>query len=164
MNGYGNCCEGTRYLIRAAEPYVFYKAQIPPPTPATSCMYASLKGQVCHCQSSYTSSILSSFKHHKLSKQSSMTLVSSATKSPIMKRAAETGASIVSAASGSTGPASPSAKKQMLSTTAIATLNDNQQHGGCAPADPPMLVKKLSENAQLPTRGSAQAAGYDLYR
>jgi len=28
---------------------------------------------------------------------------------------------------------------------------------------PPLLVKKLSEHAQLPTRGSAFAAGYDIY-
>lgn len=27
-----------------------------------------------------------------------------------------------------------------------------------------LLVKKLSENATIPTRGSSQAAGYDLYR
>ncbi|ORX56868.1 deoxyuridine triphosphatase [Hesseltinella vesiculosa] len=30
-------------------------------------------------------------------------------------------------------------------------------------AAPQLLVKKLSEKAILPTRGSAQAAGYDLY-
>ena len=28
---------------------------------------------------------------------------------------------------------------------------------------PPLLVKKLSEKAKTPTRGSAFAAGYDLY-
>ncbi|KAI8060986.1 dUTPase-like protein [Gongronella butleri] len=28
---------------------------------------------------------------------------------------------------------------------------------------PQLLVKRLSENAKLPTRGSARAAGYDLY-
>jgi dUTP pyrophosphatase len=28
---------------------------------------------------------------------------------------------------------------------------------------PPLLVKKLVESAQAPTRGSAFAAGYDLY-
>ena len=27
-----------------------------------------------------------------------------------------------------------------------------------------LLVKKLSEHATVPTRGSSQAAGYDLYR
>jgi len=30
-------------------------------------------------------------------------------------------------------------------------------------AEPPLLIKKLSEKARLPTRGSAFAAGYDLY-
>lgn len=29
---------------------------------------------------------------------------------------------------------------------------------------PRLAVKRLSENAKLPTRGSAIAAGYDLYR
>jgi dUTP pyrophosphatase len=28
---------------------------------------------------------------------------------------------------------------------------------------PPLLVKKLTESAKAPTRGSAFAAGYDLY-
>ncbi len=32
------------------------------------------------------------------------------------------------------------------------------------PAEPPLLVKKLSEHATIPTRGSAKAAGYDLSR
>jgi dUTP pyrophosphatase len=27
-----------------------------------------------------------------------------------------------------------------------------------------LLIKRLNENARLPTRGSALAAGYDLYR
>jgi dUTP pyrophosphatase len=30
-------------------------------------------------------------------------------------------------------------------------------------AQPPLLIKKLSDKARLPTRGSAFAAGYDLY-
>jgi dUTP pyrophosphatase len=33
-----------------------------------------------------------------------------------------------------------------------------------APPEQPFLVKRLSKNAKLPTRGSALAAGYDLYR
>lgn len=35
-----------------------------------------------------------------------------------------------------------------------------------APTAPPsrLLIKRLSENARLPTRGSLYAAGYDLYR
>ncbi|KAJ8106423.1 hypothetical protein ONZ43_g7069 [Nemania bipapillata] len=35
----------------------------------------------------------------------------------------------------------------------------NSQLGEC----PPLLVKKLSDKAQLPTRGSTFAAGYDMY-
>jgi len=34
---------------------------------------------------------------------------------------------------------------------------------GIAPASN-LLIKRLSEKAKLPTRGSALAAGYDLYR
>lgn len=30
--------------------------------------------------------------------------------------------------------------------------------------EPQLLVKRVSDNAKLPTRGSAYAAGYDLYR
>ena len=30
-------------------------------------------------------------------------------------------------------------------------------------AAPPLLIKKLSDKAKLPTRGSAFAAGYDIY-
>jgi dUTP pyrophosphatase len=30
-------------------------------------------------------------------------------------------------------------------------------------AQPPLLIKKLSDRARLPTRGSAFAAGYDIY-
>jgi dUTP pyrophosphatase len=30
-------------------------------------------------------------------------------------------------------------------------------------AAPPLLIKKLSDKATLPTRGSAFAAGYDIY-
>jgi dUTP pyrophosphatase len=32
-----------------------------------------------------------------------------------------------------------------------------------AESSPPLLVKKLSDTARLPTRGSAFAAGYDVY-
>jgi dUTP pyrophosphatase len=38
---------------------------------------------------------------------------------------------------------------------AVPTLTSTSQ--------PPLLIKKLSENATTPTRGSAFAAGYDLY-
>jgi dUTP pyrophosphatase len=30
-------------------------------------------------------------------------------------------------------------------------------------SEPPLLIKKLSEKGRLPTRGSAFAAGYDIY-
>jgi hypothetical protein len=37
------------------------------------------------------------------------------------------------------------------------------QHSSIAPVTG-LLIKRLSEKAKLPTRGSALAAGYDLYR
>ncbi|OTA97909.1 hypothetical protein M434DRAFT_391519 [Hypoxylon sp. CO27-5] len=40
------------------------------------------------------------------------------------------------------------------STTEVPTLSQSP---------PPLLIKKLSSTAKLPTRGSAFAAGYDLY-
>ena len=47
---------------------------------------------------------------------------------------------------------SPSAKKQKLFLPSNADV------------EPQLYCKRLSENAQLPTRGSPDAAGYDLYR
>lgn len=49
-------------------------------------------------------------------------------------------------------PASPPAKR--VKTNGSAAEMD---------AAPPLLIKKLSKSARLPTRGSAFAAGYDLY-
>jgi hypothetical protein len=46
----------------------------------------------------------------------------------------------------------------MLSSSTAASVLANQFN----PAQP-LLVKKLSEFAQLPTKGSPLAAGYDLY-
>ncbi|KAL2122857.1 hypothetical protein VTJ04DRAFT_3312 [Mycothermus thermophilus] len=56
-------------------------------------------------------------------------------------------------------PTSPPAKriKTDTTTTTTAMASEEQQQA------PPLLVKKLSDKARLPTRGSAFAAGYDLY-
>ncbi|KAJ9370108.1 hypothetical protein DTO282E5_5168 [Paecilomyces variotii] len=72
-------------------------------------------------------------------------------------------------------PASPLAKRpktdsanEAQNTTSIASVMAAQSSNGTAvttlsqPA-PPLLVKKLSEAGRAPTRGSAFAAGYDLY-
>jgi hypothetical protein len=40
---------------------------------------------------------------------------------------------------------------------------EDGQHSSVAPSST-LLIKRLSEKAKLPTRGSALAAGYDLYR
>ncbi|KAF4170949.1 hypothetical protein CNMCM8927_006629 [Aspergillus lentulus] len=65
-------------------------------------------------------------------------------------------------------PASPLAKRTKPDSN--NTANTNKMTTGTAPAVtsisqplPPLLVKKLTESAQAPTRGSAFAAGYDLY-
>lgn len=54
-----------------------------------------------------------------------------------------------------TSPASQPAKRVKLDehkSTATSTM-----------AAPSLLIKKLSDKARLPTRGSAFAAGYDIY-
>jgi len=47
------------------------------------------------------------------------------------------------------------------------TTNGSEKPAQATPpplsASPPLLVKKLSAHAKTPTRGSAFAAGYDLY-
>jgi dUTP pyrophosphatase len=49
----------------------------------------------------------------------------------------------------------PSATLPELDPPAVPKLTTSSQ--------PPLLVKKLSEKATTPTRGSAFAAGYDIY-
>ena len=63
-------------------------------------------------------------------------------------------------------PTSPPAKRiktdagaSTASETMGSTSNGQQQEL----QPPPLLIKKLSDKARLPTRGSAFAAGYDLY-
>ncbi len=63
-------------------------------------------------------------------------------------------------------PTSPPAKRiktdaaaSIASETMGSTSNGQQQEL----QPPPLLIKKLSDKARLPTRGSAFAAGYDLY-
>lgn len=58
-------------------------------------------------------------------------------------------------------PASPLAKR-----TKPNTNNDNMSIPAVTSIStplPPLFVKKLTDTAQAPTRGSAFAAGYDLY-
>ncbi|KIW93141.1 deoxyuridine 5'-triphosphate nucleotidohydrolase [Cladophialophora bantiana CBS 173.52] len=50
---------------------------------------------------------------------------------------------------------SSNADSTTTNTTAVPKLSSTSQ--------PPLLIKKLSANASTPTRGSAFAAGYDLY-
>lgn len=42
-------------------------------------------------------------------------------------------------------------------------IKTNMDATTATPAPPPLQVKKLSEKGRLPTRGSAFAAGYDIY-
>lgn len=50
----------------------------------------------------------------------------------------------------------PQLKKRKVSFPQVESLSPATEQ--------PFRVKRLSKNAKLPTRGSALAAGYDLYR
>lgn len=53
-----------------------------------------------------------------------------------------------------------------IATTMSAAAPETSNNGTAVPTlkqEPPLLIKKLSGKAKLPTRGSAFAAGYDLY-
>lgn len=60
-----------------------------------------------------------------------------------------------------TSPASHQAKRvkldEAISSTVATPATTNTM------AAPPLMIKRLSEKARLPTRGSAFAAGYDIY-
>ncbi|KAK4105322.1 dUTP diphosphatase, partial [Parathielavia hyrcaniae] len=61
-------------------------------------------------------------------------------------------------------PTSPPAKR--LKTDPSNEAMDSSNGATKQPQDlqgPPLLIKRLSDKARLPTRGSAFAAGYDLY-
>ncbi|KAK3310513.1 dUTPase-like protein [Chaetomium strumarium] len=66
-------------------------------------------------------------------------------------------------------PTSPPAKriKTDIGDRANESETMNSSDGAAKqqqePQSPPLLIKKLSDKARLPTRGSAFAAGYDLY-
>lgn len=63
----------------------------------------------------------------------------------------------MSAAPETPTPISPPAKR-------VKTTNDQSDSTMATTASPPaLLVKKLSDKGRVPTRGSAFAAGYDLY-
>lgn len=57
-----------------------------------------------------------------------------------------------------TPTASPPAKRVKLNETATKAQTTTSTMSA-----PPLMIKKLSEKARLPTRGSAFAAGYDIY-
>ena len=63
-------------------------------------------------------------------------------------------------------PTSPPPKRPKVGTMAADDAQSGHINIQAPPplaAAPPLLVKKLSPNARTPTRGSAYAAGYDLY-
>lgn len=65
-------------------------------------------------------------------------------------------------------PQSPPAKRVKTDGTASTTSTMAHVSGSTVPVTtmdqaPPLLIKKLSDKARLPTRGSAFAAGYDIY-
>ncbi|KAL1883112.1 hypothetical protein VTK73DRAFT_9479 [Phialemonium thermophilum] len=68
-------------------------------------------------------------------------------------------------------PTSPPAKRPKTTTSPgeeVPTMAANGSTTSTVPVtaveqQPPLLIKKLSEKARLPTRGSEFAAGYDIY-
>ncbi|KAI0512484.1 deoxyuridine 5'-triphosphate nucleotidohydrolase [Xylaria bambusicola] len=64
-------------------------------------------------------------------------------------------------------PNSPPAKRVKTDNTITSTMADNSTNASVPvprlEQSPPLLIKKLSDKARLPTRGSAFAAGYDMY-
>lgn len=65
-------------------------------------------------------------------------------------------------------PHSPPAKRVKTDGTpsnssTMAHVNDSTVPVTTMDQAPPLLIKRLSEKARLPTRGSAFAAGYDIY-
>lgn len=65
-------------------------------------------------------------------------------------------------------PHSPPAKRVKTDGTASTPSTMAHVNGSTVPVTtmdqaPPLLIKKLSDKARLPTRGSAFAAGYDIY-
>ena len=60
-------------------------------------------------------------------------------------------------------PVSPPAKRPKITNPDMAPSNSATVPVTTVDQSPPLLIKKLSDKARLPTRGSAFAAGYDLY-
>jgi dUTPase len=65
-------------------------------------------------------------------------------------------------------PTSPPAKRLKTDSAATMESTASSSSNGAAQKQQqdqpgPLLIKKLSDKARLPTRGSALAAGYDLY-
>jgi dUTP pyrophosphatase len=60
-------------------------------------------------------------------------------------------------------PTSPLPKRQKTNPATNSTIMETTTPVTKVDAAPPLLIKKLSDKARLPTRGSAFAAGYDIY-
>ncbi|KAF2968732.1 hypothetical protein GQX73_g4828 [Xylaria multiplex] len=64
-------------------------------------------------------------------------------------------------------PNSPPPKRVKTDNNSNNSITDTMAENGSTSVpveqSPPLLIKKLSDKARLPTRGSAFAAGYDMY-
>ncbi|OTA55515.1 dUTP diphosphatase [Hypoxylon sp. EC38] len=69
---------------------------------------------------------------------------------------------MTAAESNKTAPPTPPPAKR-VKTTSTETMASTTTEVPTLSQSPPLLIKKLSNTAKLPTRGSAFAAGYDLY-
>ncbi|EMR82454.1 putative deoxyuridine 5 -triphosphate nucleotidohydrolase protein [Botrytis cinerea BcDW1] len=93
--------------------------------------------------------------------------------SPLPKRQKTSSSSSPSKSTPAAAAAATSSLQEIMSSTpsTAPTTTPAPATNGSAPAPtplksstpPPLLIKKLSPRARLPTRGSAFAAGYDIY-
>ena len=72
---------------------------------------------------------------------------------------------IMTTESATSPPVSPAAKRVKTDDAMAASSGSSDAAAAIKAMEqtPPLLIKKLSDKARLPTRGSAFAAGYDLY-
>ncbi|RYP54338.1 hypothetical protein DL768_000912 [Monosporascus sp. mg162] len=101
-----------------------------------------------------------------MTSESTSAAITSPPTSPPAKRVKTTDTTTTS----TTEPSSATTAATTTTATMASTENAGTNSGTTTTVpvpkldqSPPLLIKKLSEKARLPTRGSAFAAGYDLY-
>lgn len=82
---------------------------------------------------------------------------------PSARRPAEPTAAILNESAPTPTPSNPLAPPPPMAAAGLPTLSTLPPMAPMEPLPPPLQVKLLSSTARPPTRGSAHAAGYDLY-